>query len=87
MLVTLFGIVTLVRLVQEPNAPLPMLVTGSPLIVAGMAIAPPVPVYPLMVIVPFTGVQTNGGSHKYAGSPAKVAAHPVFPEDNRRPYC
>ena len=32
MLVTLAGIVTLVRLVQEPNALSPMLVTGRPVV-------------------------------------------------------
>ena len=41
MLVTLLGIVTLVRLVQAWNAQSPMLVTGRPLIVSGMVTAPP----------------------------------------------
>ena len=52
MLVTLLGIVTLVRLVQKQNVIAPMLVTGRPLIVLGMATSPPEPVYPVMVIVP-----------------------------------
>jgi hypothetical protein len=50
MLVTLLGIVTLVRL-QASNAQSPMLATGSPLIVSGMVTAPPGPVYLVMVIV------------------------------------
>ena len=36
MLVTLFGIVMLVRLVQPRNAQSPMLLTGRPLVVLGM---------------------------------------------------
>ena len=52
MLVTLSGIVTLVRVVRELNAPGAIVVTGRPLIVLGMATAPPGAVYPVMVIVP-----------------------------------
>src|SRR2546426_664240 len=52
MLVTLLGIVTLVRLVLYWNAESPMRVTGRPLIVSGMATAPPGPMYPVTVIVP-----------------------------------
>jgi hypothetical protein len=52
MLETLVGIVTLVRLEQPENALLPMLMTGSLLIVPGMATLPPEPVYLVMVIVP-----------------------------------
>ena len=52
MRVTLLGIVTLVRLVQNWNAHDPMLVTGRPLMVSGMVTAPPRPVYPMMVNVP-----------------------------------
>src|SRR6185436_9202339 len=52
MLVTLLGIVTLVRLGLLKNARNPMLVTDRPLIVSGMATAPPGPVYPVMMIVP-----------------------------------
>jgi hypothetical protein len=40
MLVTPTGIVTLVRLLQLPNAEDPMLVTGLSTIVAGMSSAP-----------------------------------------------
>ena len=40
MLVTLFGIVTLVRPLQPKNAPNPMLVTGYPPSVAGTVTAP-----------------------------------------------
>ena len=43
MLVTLLGIVTLVRLACLMNAELPMLITGSPLIVLGTLTAPPEP--------------------------------------------
>src|ERR1017187_6884950 len=59
MLVTLLGIVTLVRLVQLKNASPPMLVTGKPLVVSGMVTAPPGPVYPVMVIAPLLVVQVN----------------------------
>jgi hypothetical protein len=52
MLVTLLGMVTLVRRVHQENASYPMLVTGRPLIVLGMVTAPPEPVYPVMVIAP-----------------------------------
>ena len=48
----LSGIVTLVRLVTPLNARSRMLVTGRPTIVPGMLTAPPVPVYPVMVITP-----------------------------------
>jgi hypothetical protein len=50
MLVTLWEILTLVKLVPE-NAKSPMLVTGKPIILLGMVTAPPVPEYPVMVIV------------------------------------
>src|SRR6266478_5606670 len=49
MAVTLFGIVTLVRLVLPRHARLPMLVTGRPLIGSGMLTSPPAPVYPVIV--------------------------------------
>jgi uncharacterized membrane protein len=52
MLVTLVGIVTLVKVTQEANALVPMLVTGRLLIVLGIVTAPPVPVYFVMVILP-----------------------------------
>ncbi len=52
MLMTLSGIVTLVRLVQPENASHPMLVTNRPLIVSGMVTAPPGPMYPVIAIVP-----------------------------------
>jgi hypothetical protein len=38
--------------VQDSNAWFPMLVTGSPSIVPGIATAPPGPVYPVIVMVP-----------------------------------
>ena len=40
MLVTLTGIVTLVRPLQEANAPFSMLVTGLPMMVSGMSTVP-----------------------------------------------
>ena len=43
MLLTLLGIITPVMLVQPKKARYPMLVTGRPLIVLGMATAPPGP--------------------------------------------
>jgi hypothetical protein len=55
MLVTLAGIVMLVRLVHQVNAESPMLVTGRSLIVFVMDKAPDgrdgSPVYPVIVIV------------------------------------
>jgi hypothetical protein len=45
MLVTLLGIVTLVRLAKPENAAYPMLVTGRPLITPGITITPPDPLY------------------------------------------
>src|ERR1035441_8551989 len=59
MLVTLLGIMMLVRLRHEKNAQSPMLVTGRPLVVLGMVTSPPEPVYPAMVIVPLLVVQVN----------------------------
>ena len=52
MLVTLLGIVMLVRLVLVENALAPMLVTvpETPAIVVGMIPVPPDPVYPVIVI-------------------------------------
>jgi hypothetical protein len=52
MLVTLFGMAILTKLAHEENAQLPMLVTGSPLIMLGIVTAPLEPVYPVMVIAP-----------------------------------
>ena len=51
-LVTLLGIVMLVKLVQLLNAVAPMLVTGRPLRMFGMVNALPDPVYLVMVIMP-----------------------------------
>jgi hypothetical protein len=51
MLVTLLGIVTLVA-EEPPNAESPMLVTGSPVMMAGIVTAPLGPGYPVMVIAP-----------------------------------
>jgi hypothetical protein len=48
MLVTLLGIVTLVRLVLSRNASSPMLVTGRPPMELGIVTAPPAPVYPVI---------------------------------------
>jgi hypothetical protein len=52
MLVTLSGIVTLVRLIQPENAQAPILTTGFPSMVSGITTSPPGPVYPVMVTVP-----------------------------------
>ena len=49
---TLFGIVTPVRLVQPANALTPMLVTGRPAILLGMVTTAPEQLYPVMVMVP-----------------------------------
>ena len=49
MLVMLSGIVTLVRVVFDPNAKFPMPVTGRSVIVLGIITTPPAPVYPVMV--------------------------------------
>ena len=51
MLVILFGIVMLVIEVLLTKALTPIATTGRPPIVAGIVTAPPVPVYPVMVIV------------------------------------
>ena len=51
MLLTLPGIVTLLTLALK-NALVPMLVTGNPLVVAGMVTSPPGPEYPVMVTAP-----------------------------------
>jgi hypothetical protein len=48
MLVTLEGIVTLVRLVLYLNAAPAMLVTGKSEMISGIVTAPPAPVYPEM---------------------------------------
>ena len=49
MLVTLVGMVMLVKLVTLENARNPMAVTAWPKIVLGITTAPPAPVYPVMV--------------------------------------
>ena len=51
MAVKLAGIVMLVRFVLFANASASMAVTGSPLIVPGIVTAPPLPVYPVMVMI------------------------------------
>ena len=56
MLVTLLGIMMLVRKSQYANALYLMLVTGRPLIMPGMVTARPGPVYPVMVIAPLLEV-------------------------------
>ena len=59
MLVTLSGIVTLVRLWWLWNVWSPMLVTGRPLVVLRMVAALLRPVYLVMVIVPLFVVYSN----------------------------
>jgi len=59
MLMTLLGIVTLVKLVLPKNALSPMLVTGKPFVVLGIMTFPPGPVYPVMVIAPLLVVKVN----------------------------
>src|SRR5213080_418549 len=59
MLVTLFGIVMPVRLVDRRNAEEPMLVTGIPFVALGMVIFPPDPVYPVMVRAPLLVAKVN----------------------------
>ena len=51
MLMTVFGSVAPARLVLSLNASSAMPVTARPLIVSGMATAPPGPVYPVIVMV------------------------------------
>ncbi len=51
MLVTLSGMVTLVR-ARLKNAEFPMRVTGRPVMALGISTSPPRPVYPVIVIVP-----------------------------------
>ena len=51
MIVTLLGIVTLVRSTSFWNDEFPMLMTGRPPIVPGMVKGPPAPIYPVMVIL------------------------------------
>ena len=80
MLVTLPGIVMLVRVVLELNAEFPMLVTGRPLVVLGMVTSPPGPVYPVMVIAPLLVTKVNwactagGRAHSSSGSRPMVQA-------------
>ena len=52
MVVTLLGIVTLVTKELLRKALSPILVTGSPVMIAGIVTAPLGPGYPVMVIVP-----------------------------------
>ena len=52
--VTLLGMITEVREVQDSNALFPMAIVGYPPNVEGIVIAPPAPVYP--VIVATTGL-------------------------------
>ena len=49
---TLPGIVTLLMLLFPKNAFDPIIVTVKPLVKAGITILPPLPVYPVTVIVP-----------------------------------
>ena len=83
MLVTLSGIVTLVKLVHGENASFPMLVTGRLLIWLGMVTVLPEPVYPMMVIVPLLVVYVNwaciaAGSASNRSSGSSLVAQPVL---------
>ena len=49
---TVFGISTLVMIVQPKKARSAMEVTGKPSMVSGMMIGPPGPLYPVMATVP-----------------------------------
>jgi hypothetical protein len=50
MIVTLFGMITEVKEMQFINAFSPMTTAGCPPIVEGIVIAPPAPLYPVMVL-------------------------------------
>ena len=56
MLVTPVGIVTSVRPKQLLKEAVPMVVTGSPMMLLGMDTAPPGPVYPVIVTLPLVAV-------------------------------
>ena len=53
MVLTLSGMITEVRVVEPRNTSCLMTVTGFPPNVEGIVIAPPAPVYPVMVATPF----------------------------------
>jgi len=57
-MVTLVPIVTLLNF-EVSNAESSMLVTGKPLVMAGMVTSPPESVYPVMVIAPLLVVKLN----------------------------
>src|SRR6266540_1486913 len=77
MLVTLLGIVMLVRLGLSMNAESPMRVTGRPLIVPGMATAPSEPVYAVMVIAPALVVKQNWATCAADNSALESQAGPL----------
>ena len=59
MLVTVLGIMTLLTAGRFANAELPILVTGQPLVVSGIATVPPGPVYLVIWIAPLLVVKVN----------------------------
>ena len=77
------AMVTLLRLVRSINAAFPMQVTGRSLILSGMATAPPLPVYLVMVMAPLL-VATVNCAHTATGiakskSPAAIKAERIGP--------
>ena len=79
MLVTQLGIVTLAIAGSVMKASVPMVVTGSPAMVAGMLKLPVEPGQPLMVIVPFVGVQKKGAENKNVWMLSSLAPQRVVP--------
>jgi hypothetical protein len=52
MLVTLFPMVTLVKVVLKTKVAFPIAIVGNPPSVSGIEIVPPAPVYPVIVAFP-----------------------------------
>lgn len=74
MLVTLFGMVTVVNVIHVPNALDPMLVTGRPLIVPGMT---NIRIVSIHIILSYLHRVTNNGILQSVAGEAVVAAEAV----------
>src|ERR1017187_2258145 len=77
MLVTLSGITTLVSVPDTQNAFVPMLVTGKPLVLAGMTSVPE-PVNPVRVITPLLVVKLNWAFTASGRASSSAPSRPIW---------
>src|ERR1017187_617505 len=86
MFVTLSGITTLVSVPDTQNAFVPMLVTGKPLVLAGMTSVPE-PVNPVRVITPLLVVKLNWAFTASGRASSSAPSRPIWSQWHLVFFC